>query len=104
MDPEAGRSDRPGECPPESSHGPALLCGILRIDILAQEIQPEPLALCQEVFRCQSDNNSLWKLRLEGGLLGVSLEGLFIYFVHLFIDEAAEYSERILGISRAWEF
>ena len=34
---------------------------------------------------CQSGNNSLWELRLEGRFLRVPLEGLFIYLI-LFIE------------------
>lgn len=86
---EAGGSDRPGAGSPESSHDPVFFCGILRIDIPAQKIPPEPLALCPEVLGCQSNDNSPWRLRPAGGLLWVPWEALLIYFVHLFIGEAA---------------
>lgn len=44
------------------------------------------------------------ELPLQGSIPQGPLKALFIYFVLLFIEEVAKYSERTLGVSGALEF
>lgn len=74
------------DCTPEP---PSLSLGHSGNEHSCSGNQPEPSLLCQVALGSQSDN-SLWKLRLEGGFLRVPLKCLFIYLNRLFIEEAVE--------------